>query len=1472
MKSIFKFLTVALAAGMVVSCSDDLGLEQTAKYSLKKGDLVGTLYSAETRTAVLDELTYNSGTNSWEYPSVWSEDDEVNVFSPKHLNFNQYKVADNQLDGEGPGYPKAKFEPTLDPDDELLTADDLYAITEASLQYGVSAVDPTSGKILLTTEIPQAFDWETVAARDNAYKIPAPFWGPASFGQDGELNVGFRPLAAALRIDLAEMPEGVQAIVLISGNSSQPGATYMVNDKEYFGTGEGISGTFKAVLDVKSADRPALGIDEQHLRCFDTLRVDLPEATEAEDDVVLFIPLIAQHYDNLRIIAVTEDWSDPYDWEGEILRTFTDVIIENGKTYDIKQTANQIIEASSPAEISKEIALMYDGKHSLVVSVPYIMPVPGDNTIYIVSNDKSEVGQTSVTINFPAGLDVEELNIVEAPSISCMTGGCFNGFNLNKRATLESKSKAKQRTVTLNFDAFEGEAIDLDFARSTRSTSIDVWDSEDDDYEFESTDMTVNVLLPSSDVVMSSEAYLAEVNVISSNTYNVSGYDFDWTYNAVSNEQNAALKFTGLYNVVNYYGEGAVYFYGDESEIDEELNIFGVNPKSLRITDGLVNTITYPEVSNQTITTYIYTTGSAAIKQLVENDDKVKIKAYWTSKRLTPYAVAMGYEGIDTQDLNYNIEEGAIYTAAQLQGMGLSAGFYEQNDVVYNYTISPKVESIWLGGVTWPWIGPEIEQMSEHWSSWQEHMYGATLEGGEYYLPVPNGEKITQDFTLDGRNVTLKNMILDIYDPNFLLPGCCGTVQKIRVTENLGLIRSIKTTETVEIFNIQLDDVLLDTHKYAIDNVGSLVGIIDAEGDVTIGGSELGITTSNFTDIRIASKGNNIGGIVGELESAGHVLIQKVKVESIEENNQYISGGHIIGKSNVGGLVGNLNYDEYYEGSDADFGSTTPVDPIDVFYAYQIFKGVNDDSMNWYLEDGTKWYSGTDENVLKKMTQHLFKLNDNATAYVLETASKPVAGTVYYTAEWDEVQAVDEEGNLVWQTDPDTGEYQLDGDGNKIPVMVEVHGDTYTRLGTITQGHAADNKYYYVNHNGVKVEVTFNQYTKVWTKKPGTTGESESDYVVASTPFDLTLDAENYTKYWYIETVQEDQKPIIVDGDYPMSLTVKNAKVNLDKAAFDGVTEGIIKGEKGNNVGGLIGNVVVNGAVDMWEGLTVTVPTILATTVESKATLADKSLNFGSNVGGSVGYFFNWNDIALNKFAGTYKARNGMFAQSECTGGVIGYLYAKRNNPNGEGIPEDWEYDLTQVQVGNNAAVSVEANEISAIYGWVGGLVGYQDSGKMLVAGSNTASVNVKVIMQGSNCVGGLIGEQNDRAYINGSSKNITVTLANVENTKPISYFASNAERNYLGTIGTVVGQKNYFLRIWDGKLTISNGAFSDAKKEKLLYKYHGTAATTLVPGEKYFWGDKNKSYVGFGKESSMYFINDHEVQGNYEYNIYKVY
>ena len=1433
-------MTVAIAAGLAVGCSDDLNLEQKATLHVEKGDLVGTLYSeSPTRVAMLDQQ------NSQGYPAVWSEDDNVNVFSPIRLNFNNYTLK------EGAGTNQAVFQP-IEEDPTLLQATDLYAITAASYQYGVSKVsaDPDDKDVLLTAEIPAAFDWEKVVADNgqevDAYKMPSPWWGPASFGSNGELNVAFRPLTAVVRVDLADLPAGVNSIVLVTGNSTAVGAAYQVGEvdengapkpatlKDYVGTGEGISGTFNCVLSLGNSTETALGID-RHLLCEDTLRVDLPEATEALEDKVLFIPLIAQHYDKLQVIAVQADDVMPYIWYGEVLRTYSDLVVNNGDLLNLSQAAKVELTETSPLAISSAIADLYDGKHALVVDVPNItFANSDDNTLYIVHNAKSELGQTSVTINFPETItEGDGVNIAERTAI--LTGNVPNNgsqffkwgtqiFKENFPATLNKtttdwepkvQSEDKQRTVRLNFS--------------------------------KALTKPVNVTLPTSNVEMTSEQPIS-VNIITSNYQNVSGYDFDATYNAVSNEQNAALKFTGVYSVVNYGGTGAVYFLEEDSEITEELNIFGKNPRSLRITDALINTISYPTLgtgtnsnysSAATPTAYIFTTGSAAIKKLNENGNKVKIKAFWTSRRLTPYAVEAGYEGDKVSDIN--VEKGAIYTAAQLQGMGLS-------EKVYQYTISPKVESIWLGGVTFPWIGAEIETLTPVAPT-------ATVSAGTTAPSVPvgaptwaykygNGGKVAEKVSLDGRNVTLKNMILDIYDPNVVLPGCCGTTQKIRLTKNLGLIRSIRTKKTVDLFNIQLDDVLLDAHQYAIDNIGSLTGIIQAEDTVRIGGTERGKTVSNFTDIRIASKGNQIGGIVGELETKGApVEIDNVKVESIEANNQYITGGHIQGKNNVGGIAGRISYDGAYDAPKAnpDAAGSVVTKWISDYSIYPVT--MISIAKNGYMftdPDGVK--SAMTEAAAISAIYHKYYINDIGSAvYVTSDTEKPKA-TMYY----DDAACT-------------------------------------TKYGSFSAAYTADaNEFWYNNYKNQVSDISTQQLYKKNSSYSGeipaketetvTAADAPTEYQMLSQKLEKATKPYNWTgvTYYVVVTDKQTKSQTINGGEYPTALDISNATVNFNLAS-----DGIILGEKGNNVGGTVGFAVINGPTNIFKAITVTVPTIKATIPNADTAKPDMKSGMpeiGNNVGGLIGTYYNVNTsedpVTQSRFGGTITSSKGIYAESGHAGGVIGQQTAANLTPKA-----DYSDDM-QVFYGNDSDLKVTVGELKAVNGYVGGLVGYQESGK--IAANTGGAFELKIVadkMIGANSIGGLIGEQIDITYIGGATKPVSVDIKAVELTKPIAYFETNADRNYCGTIGTLVGMKNHWLSV-DGTINSQiegDKTLSDTRKEELLFKYNVSAATTLsIQDDKAFYGDKN-GYIGVAKQTGTYFVGGVQ-QGNYQYNVYENY
>jgi hypothetical protein len=1472
MKSIIKLMTVALAAGLVVSCSDELNLEKKG-YVAQEGDLIGTLSSsaAPTRVAMLDVLTSEG------YTPVWNEGDLVNVFSASKLNYNMYELE------SGEGTPQGIFKPR-EGNEDLKSATDLYAITEAAYQYGVSAADTESGKIKLTAELPRAFKSEQLVSEyGDYYNFPSPYWGHASFGNDGLLNVLFHPLTGLLRLDMTMLPANTHAVVLVTGNNTQytptnaalPGSYCIKGIKEgdvfksYQGSSEGLSGGFNTILDYATqtsqkthGEGEGLGNDPI-LVCYDTLRVNFEEPlgeTVKENNKVLFIPLIAQHYDNLKIIAVTEDHLDKYTWTGEIIRTFDDFDVANGEVKSLAMTSEITIATKSPAEASVAIARKYDGVHTLVVDLPNLEFVEGDSVLWIVSNKRDQMGNSSVVLNFGDNVKTtcNAMNIGErkgewtgnVPNDGSQWYGWEDGDNgqiedfttlfgdfaeatdiITTMPTVAKEPKnmpdEAQRTVTLNF------------AKNNAAP--------------------INVTLPHANVVMTSEELQEEaVNIISANTENVSGRDnpglapyADKAFEIVSNERNAGLKFTGKYTVVNYYSGGAVYFLDvpelntDQSEIEKALNIFGTSQvKSLRISDALINTITYPEINTGEnglgVTPYVITTGSAAIKQLLETGDKVKIQAYWTGKRLTPYSIDNGYEGTEVKDngdedtqANYSIDEGAIYTAAQLQGMGLSMD-------VYNYTISPKVESIWLGGMEYPWIGAEIKNHDEIDADDTDLKDGNALDGDKW-------AKIEDKFTLDGRNVTLKNMKLDINDPLIAIPGCCGTTEYIQVQENLGLIRCILTKDTCAIKNIQLDDVLLDT-ELPINNIGSLVGIIDAEKDVIIGGSPSESAICSFTNIRIASKGNQIGGMVGELESKGKVTIDGVEVES-KEKWSYITGGHVIGHNNVGGLVGRITFDEAYTNPSKETTTgtaTTVTTTTDIYhpvhqYVYEKDTRVATKDGVETILTGTYYYLDPTTMALMSVNATVMPVDGVSTYYSDEACTKSVGSVRKVTADDGEIVFLTEENKRVNLSSTTLYTYSV-GNGKSASAIEEVlDDDSETTLIPETSSFTAATAPY--TWGGASATVD--------TPTPGNYGYFTQEHVST------------------VKTTKND------GSDYPTMLTVANAKVNLDNGTWTAESgEGIVKAEIGNNAGGMIGQAVVDGSTVMQSKISVTVPTITATTTEEKTKMSQGETKVGNNAGGLIGNYQNKSTSTetASYFAGDVKSRITINADGRRAGGILGEQNTKNFTHNST------HDDPAQVLIGT-AATKVDVALLKAENGWAGGLVGYQEKGKLAVASG--ADVEVKIgNIEAACCAGGAIGESNDDALIAPSTFKIKADITNMTISKDESFFPYNQTeyRKYCGTFGTLVGQKNHWLAIGKTEIKLADAIkdsevetrLSDDKKDELLFGLNGSAATTLQLNTYKFWGDEN-GYLGWAKETSQYVVGSVQ-QGNYDFNVYKEY
>jgi hypothetical protein len=908
MKKYFKLLTAVLAVGALVSCADEL--MDSKKLDVKPGDLVATLPSMQnsTRVAVISGGEF-----------VWADDDQIQVYKLDNLNYSKYTLT------SGEGQETGVF---TKESGAVLSGDDLYAVTQpkdSKTIYGISATDNKTA--LLTATIKDSYDWDVLDSNGKtAYKVPTPFWGTAEIDGDN-INVDFQALTGFLKLDLRALPAGTQAIVVSSHEDFQiqdPATLDPAIDDKYItytgGSNESLAGTMNAELKGVAA----LQADDR-LHKSDTLRVNIDKIlNEDGEDYILYIPIVAQHYDKLYVIAVKSDNRQTYTYdEAEILREFNDI------TFDISTviptlSLTEVLDlnamgATSFEQASNMIAKKYDGMHTLRVKMnPSTFTT--DNVLYIASNLK---GQSSVEIEF-TGTAPNPFSIVECPA-TLYSGGDFAEFDKTKAMT-EAKAKtltaeqmAKKRTVRLKFDV---DAYTASTGTGTSGTGTGT--STDPSY--------LTVLLPTSNLELDAEiTQTGNFKLLACTTNHVSGYD-ETNYNhkdAAIIIKGGVYSNSGVMTPVTYplieileNSRGDVYIYEEDTQITKlQFDDYEYMP-NVRITDALVGEINYAYTgglgTNEEIA--IFTTGSAAILNGITGSDnnKAQIYAYWTGKSLTDNALALGYDC------------GRIYTAAQLQGVGLAAGLATGGGTLttcrnllsggaptpkYEYVINDRVNSIWLGGYEFPWIGAQVAKLigtpiapgyGSNRTIKPEAILSsastATTENAIYFEQIAP-QQLESAVSIDGNEKNLRNMKLSIKDPYFKDPHkCCTTCgdMAVKVDEDLGLIRCIMTTGKVDVKNINLNDVLLESKENSIDNVGSIVGEIGANGVVNL-------LNNNSTNVRIETVGDNVGGQYGNVFSKATVKVRDVLVgQEVAETGTTDLYVKATG-DNAGGVAGYVN-------------------------------------------------------------------------------------------------------------------------------------------------------------------------------------------------------------------------------------------------------------------------------------------------------------------------------------------------------------------------------------------------------------------------------------------------------------------------------------------------------------------------------------------------------------------------------------
>ena len=881
MKGITKLFAVAVAGIALASCSDELNVDQKTTFKNTNADLVGRLEASPlTRIAQDESAGYLNA------KSVWSDDDKVKVFSlVGALTYDEYEV--NQIDPSDPQV--AYFDKTNEPS---ALGDEKYAVTESQMVYAISAT--SDGKPRLTVTIPEEY---TASHEGKVYNFPVPYWGKVNTYEqqsDGttKLDVDFKATTGALRVDVNTLPAGTKAILLTTHGSrnlkeisgfqlAEPAANggypqgyedtngWWENVKEIVGGyNEALSGTFDAVLDPNNLE--ALKVNEILVHK-DVLKVNLEDPRNINNQII-YIPLIAQTYKNLHVIALTgESANYTYRWFGTELKHYQDFTVQRSFVYDLManlvnldeadlNTLNNTIYTESAkgqtngaqytTVINVNKLVNNDGVQNNTYFHTDMIEIPSENANNVIVNIK-EVDED----NFEYGTEEKKLQIVETKKAYSP-----NGTRTTNASTIIGSTvpAASQRTVNVNLP--------------------EEWSADAEKF--------VEVLLPTSIVEIGTTGG-AESDLNVTVTYAASN-NFVSGHNLIDGEGNlkdykgaAIIVKNGIGTLtVGAKNTGDVYVYTPgqaqaETEIATLLDVQTASPISIRIDDALVKKIKYVDAET---TRYVFSTGSTGIQSVVDAGEatprRVTLQSYWTGKALTENAYAKGYD-VET-----------IFTAAQLASIGIDPQkAYKNKNFKYEednreeptaYTISELVNHIWLGAEKYPWVGAEV---------------------------VRNG------FSLDGnsiKGVTLQNMTLGtsvdgemplIDDPHF----CCTTcnlsainIPKVKLEKNLGLIRSIINEDEATIKNVNLNDVKLVTTS-AIDNVGSIVGLVKT--------GEAYFKNNNAGDVKISVAGEYIGGIAGKIDLGEDGTTLTIEENTVLDNEE---SGYIKStkKGYVGGLVG----------------------------------------------------------------------------------------------------------------------------------------------------------------------------------------------------------------------------------------------------------------------------------------------------------------------------------------------------------------------------------------------------------------------------------------------------------------------------------------------------------------------------------------------------------------------------------------
>jgi len=724
------------------------------------------------------------------------------------------------------------------------------------------------------------------------------------------------------------------------------------------GNSEQLSGTFNAILEVtgegKDAVYPALGVDKgledgddfysqygiSRLVTRDEIRIDVRDL-QARGNGVFWIPVIAQHYNHLYVLAVTELSNYAYKYVGTQLADITDYTFKVGEKKRLTLNMDNIGKVC-PWHLNEAIDnINKPNKQGLacdnILNVDVLTTCTEENHCFgqytngkYWHADGIKDGKTldealanhAYFINYSEKYPHDKIwvqgegNLVlNIDSVYTEVAGDKAQGNAYRSGQLRTEQRSKFLLVS---DVYNGELFQNYREVATEQIENNVTLNVPSTLEGMMCDLpTYNVTIAANENYTPAEAKDLVVDVHGAPTNFVTGHNVQ----EVSVDENgkasyslkdftsASIRVVNGIKTLNVLPEtkGDVYVYPgmkENVEINTALNVWTTQGIDVRIDDALVYDLNYMFSSNQN-PNYVYTTGSAAMHHVgVVNDrnyervpNDVTLTSYWTGAALNYpqlYAIDNGFEKYDN---------GTIYTVAQLASMG-------ENDHA-KYIIDDLVLDMWLGGSKYGWVGSNVRV-----NGFEFDGNGKALKN--MAMPGPKSETTA--------NYNKRNIY--VYDPHFCCTTCgwerqiAGTTagegrdsEHTQYLESWGLIRTIGFKDgdggaedavgPVVISNVYLNDVYADDKDGAkdgsgVDNIGSVLGRGVIDGDITF-------TNVIVGQVEIDVTGDNVGGMIGDM-TADKLTVEDSKVGSRSKKvagDDYVGG--IVGAAEVDHIVMNNN-------------------------------------------------------------------------------------------------------------------------------------------------------------------------------------------------------------------------------------------------------------------------------------------------------------------------------------------------------------------------------------------------------------------------------------------------------------------------------------------------------------------------------------------------------------------------------------